>query len=76
MIDAATIAAVLITAIILATLTLTFGRMAWNAFWTHISRHIATHIDNALGPEKPTRYRDLDDEYRALVLAEHNKDDQ
>lgn len=62
-----------IGAVILLFLLLLTLRWAWNRATNWAARHIEHHIARALERPLHTRYRDLDDEYRALVLAEHNE---
>lgn len=50
------------------------ARTAWHHATEWAARRIELHLAAALERPLPTRYRDLDDEYRALVLAEHDKD--
>lgn len=75
MTDALQIAAAIIICVLSAATLVCATMWAWNRFWTWAAKRIATHIDHAIGPEPTTRYRNLDDEYRALVIAEHNSDD-
>lgn len=64
-----------IAAVLTLFLLLITARWAWNRACNYAARHIEMHLARALEQPTSPRYRDIDAEYRALVIAQHNADD-